>query len=125
MSTFELRIVTPEGLFYSGEVEYLSVQTTDGRVGFMRGALPRVGILCAGRVDFKTSVIDKSAECGDGIIRVSADGVTLITQFAESEDAPRVQNTDDGELAAREYQAAKVKIAASIKGMREKSSGGE
>ena len=43
MSTFELRIVTPDGLFYSGEVEYLSVQTTDGRVGFMRGALPRVG----------------------------------------------------------------------------------
>lgn len=125
MSTFGLRIVTPDGLFYTGEVEYLSVQTADGREGFMRGALPRVGILCAGRVEFKTSVIEKSVNCGDGIIRVSGDGVTVITEFAESDDAPRGASDGSAELSSREYQAAKVKIASSIKGMHEKKSGGD
>lgn len=125
MSTFELRIVTPDGLFYAGDVEYLSVQAPDGREGFMRGALPRVGILCAGRVEFKTSVIQKSVNCGDGIVRVSGDGVTLITAFAESEDMPRNADGDGAELSARDYQTAKVKIASSIKGMREKNFGGD
>ena len=47
MSTFRLHVVTPMRDFYSGEVEYVSVKTPDGREGFLSGALPRVAVLSA------------------------------------------------------------------------------
>lgn len=113
MKAFELKIITPDGLFYSGEAEYLSVQASDGRMGFMRGALPRIESLCAGRVEYKTSVISRAVTCGNGLIRVKKDGVTLITEYAREteEGAARSEPKED----AREVKAAEIKIRSHIR----------
>ena len=88
----------------------------------MRGAIARVGILCAGRVEIKTSVIDKIIDCGDGIIQARGDGVTLITEYARFADETADGDADDGELSARGYVSAKSKIVSAIKSMHEKNS---
>ena len=110
MSTFPLRIITPAGEFYSGEVEYLGATTTDGRIGFMRGALPRVCVLVGGRIDIKTSVIEMSAVSGNGVINIASDGITVVTESCRfsndgSDDVSEaVERKDDEHASMRDYK---------------------
>lgn len=111
MSAFGLTIVTPSGQAFSGDVEYLSVPLSDGRAGFMRGALPRVCVLSAGEIKATLSQSEKRFMCGDGILRVSVDGITVITSACKDTSSVQIANdkTDDDQI-----KYAKVKIASSI-----------
>lgn len=114
MNTFHLKIVTPASDFYTGDVEYMSADTVDGRIGFMRGALPRVCILSSGVIEIKTSVISQRVLCGEGLILVNADGITVLSKHCgyEGDDESRddvVYDPNSGE-----YSAMKADLAASI-----------
>lgn len=128
MSTFRLSIVTPEKEFYSGEIEYLCVDTPDGKAGFMRGAMPRIVALSSGHIVIKTSVIETDIICGDGLICVGDDEITVISEkcvYANDdghEDSDAAVNKLDGAKTARMIDKAKAGIAASIKKMRDKKS---
>ncbi len=124
MSTFPLRIVTPSGEAYAGAIEYLSVNTPDGREGFLRGALPRVVLLADGRIEIKTEVIELEAQVGGGIVCVEADGVTVLTDscvFADDNEAPPTEQNRGGDVG---YKKAKARIVSSIKRMNDKTDRG-
>ncbi len=111
-ATFKLRIVTPESDFYSGEIEYLCIDTPDGKQGIMRGALPRVIVLSKGRIEIKTSVVDTVILCGDGLVYVSDDGVTILSENCRYEDGD-----EEVEIAPhddRTLDTAKAKIAMTV-----------
>lgn len=111
MSTFDLTIVTPSGEAFSGDVEYLSVPLSDGRAGFMRGALPRVCVLAAGEIKATLPQSEKRFMCGDGIVRVSKSGISVLTSECKDMSATQIaQDKADDE----QIKYAKVKIASAI-----------
>lgn len=103
-----LNIITPEKVFYEGAVEYLSLEAPDGRVGFMRGALPRVSVLKAGRLSIKAESVDESFMCGDGIVRVTKDGVTVLTSYCGQ------KRETDGSAADVDFKYVKAKIVSAV-----------
>lgn len=111
MSTFGLTIVTPSGQAFSGEVEYLSVPLSDGRAGFMHGALPRICVLAAGEIRATLSRSEKRFVCGDGIMRVSTKGISVLTSVCRDTSFTQTaqDRTDDEQI-----KYAKVKIASAI-----------
>ena len=117
LNTFLLKIVTPSSDFYTGEIDYLCIDTPDGKQGFLRGALPRIGIVSRGTIEITTSVLKMRAFCGDGIYKVDGNGVLLLVDGCafEGDEAREisVDKTEDG------VKNAKVQIAASFKKMRE------
>lgn len=129
MSTFKLSISTPDRLFYSGDVEYLSVDTPSGRTGIMRGALSRICAVKAGRIDVKSAAVAESYYCGNGIMSVNHDGVEILlsscsrnkddisSDGATAADGQSVDKTENG----REFKYAKAKIASSIIKMKDKT----
>ncbi len=124
MSAFHLRIVTPSSDFYSGEIEYLSVDTPDGKMGLMKNALPRVALISAGEIDIKSSVIQNKFICGEGLIIVEKSGVTILTEkcrLAGEEEEPVTTDEENAIASARELKIAKARIAASMKKMKDKS----
>ena len=124
MNTFDLKILTPIGSFYSGEVGYLSVDTPDGRVGFLRGAAPRVSILSSGTIIIKTSVIDINIICGDGMIIVNTDGVVILSEKCRYEsDAEREEPSMD-EINAKsmtEHSTIKAARTKAVKNLSDRS----
>lgn len=119
MSTFRLNVVTPTRDFYSGEVEYVSIGTPDGREGFLSGALPRVAVLSDGLIEVRTSVLEMRMICGGGIVSVTPDGVTVLTESCRFEDdAP----SEDGDTARADesVKLAKAKLGTSIKNMKKR-----
>lgn len=127
MSTFDLHIATPEDDFYSGEVEYMSFDAPDGRVGLMRGALARIIALKAGRIDIKAPSVDESFYCGDGIVRVDNSGVIVLTSRCGKQDVDESGTASDingqarNDLDGHELKYVKAKIAASMLKMKEKN----
>lgn len=128
MNTFNLRIVTPDGDFYSGEVEYISVDTPDGKVGYLHGAMPRVAVLSAGRMDIKTSVLDIGVACGDGLIYIDSDGITVITGTCRYSDGaqadtdlPVVDENLSDASASGTIEFAKARIISAVKGVKDKN----
>ena len=119
MSTFLLHIVTPESDFYTGEVEYLNVNTPDGQAGFLSGASPRVLLLTAGEITVKTSVVETKITTGDGIISVTDAGVTIVTESCKYSD-DKADNTVIPSQASdtKTYKRMRAKLAATVRKMR-------
>lgn len=95
MSTFPLKIVTPDGLIYEGEAERLIVRTTEGDMAVLARHINCVTALGMGQA----TVVDaegrrRHAACIGGMLSVADGSVTLVPttfEWAESIDAARAQ----------------------------------
>lgn len=94
MRPFQLKIVTPDGIAFEGQVESLTVRTTSGDMGILAGHTNMVAPLGMGRC---TLVIDgkrRHAACIGGMVSVMGGKVTLVPttfEWAEDIDANRVE----------------------------------
>ena len=88
----------------------------------MRGALARIAVLDAGRIEITDGGTKKIFVCGDGLVRVDAGGVTVLT----SKCGPQDENEDAADKGSvSDLKLAKVAIASSLKKMTEGESGGD
>ncbi|MDE5592621.1 MAG: hypothetical protein K2I75_01670 [Clostridiales bacterium] len=113
MSTFALRIATPAHDVFSGNVDYVSVNTPDGRVGFLRGALSRVAVLSEGVIEVTVGDEKIRLYSSDGILSITADGITIVA----SDCYDLAQEQADGATAdddAVRYKYAKARITSSL-----------
>ena len=104
MTSFPLKIVTPDGLEYDGKAEEVCVRTTTGELGVLAGHLNMVAPLGMGTA---TIVIDgkkRYAACIGGMITVMNKEVTLVPTTFEWADQI------DVERAERAHQVAEERI---------------
>jgi F-type H+-transporting ATPase subunit epsilon len=83
---FDLKVITPERLFYSGKAELVIVKTISGDEGFMANHSWACKLLQPGELRIKESGASKSeykiAALSEGYISVEGD-VTIFTDAAE------------------------------------------
>ena len=98
MTSFPLKIVTPDGLQFEGTAQELIVRTTTGDVGILAGHTDCVLPLGMGRATVVTDEGKKYAACIGGMLSVLHGSVTLVPttfEWAESIDAARAQASYD------------------------------
>ena len=94
MTPFPLKIVTPDGPEFDGQVEELIIRTTTGDLGILAGHQNCVAPLGMGRA---TLVIDgqkRYASCIGGMISVMNGDATLVPttfEWAQEIDLPRAE----------------------------------
>lgn len=94
MSSFHLKIVSLDGMFYDGEARQVSLQTIDGEVSILAGHIPYVTAIGAGEcrvyVEGKDDV--RRAACIGGFLSVTKDLVLIASttfEWAENIDYER------------------------------------
>ena len=98
MTSFPLKIVTPDGLIFDGSAEMVIVRTITGDMAFLARHINCVAPLGMGRA---TVVIDgqkRYAACIGGMISVVDGNVTLVPttfEWADAIDADRAQASLD------------------------------
>ena len=118
MSTFPLKIVTPDGLIYDGEAQRIIVRTSEGDMAVMARHINCVAPLGMGRA----TVVDAAgnrryAACIGGMLSVQNGEVNLVPttfEWAESIDATRAQLSQERAekiLNDKESSAADLKLA--------------
>ena len=97
MTSFPLKIVTPDGLLFQGEAEQLFVRTIHGDVGIMARHINYVAPLGMGRAVVVTGGERRTAACIGGMVSVINGEVTLVPttfEWAENIDLARAEASE-------------------------------
>ena len=112
--SFSLHIATPALDVFSGTVDYVSLNTPDGRAGFLRGALPRIAVLSAGTIEITVGDEKITFYCDDGIFGITSDGMTIVTSSCYDSENAQHSTTFINDNAGLQEKYAKARIASTL-----------
>ena len=98
MTSYPLRIVSPDGIKFEGQVQQLTVRTTAGDMGILAGHINCVASLGMGRAAVLIDGKTRYGACIGGIVSVLNGTVTLTPttfEWAEEIDLPRVLRSEE------------------------------
>jgi len=90
----KLSILTPEKVFFEGDVSQIIAQTPDGEMGIMIGHMPSIAVVSDSLLKIQENDAWRNAALGQGIMDVSAAGIEFFVDTAEWDeeiDVPRSQ----------------------------------
>lgn len=96
--TFQLDIVTPEGLVFSEPVEHLRAPGVEGSFGVLTGHTPFMTSLAIGEVDVTQGGQVRKLATSGGFIEVNPDKTVILAQtaeFAEEIDLERAREAKE------------------------------
>ena len=118
MSTFPLKIVTPDGLIYDGEAEKIIVRTREGDMAILARHINCVAPLGMGRATVVDAVGNRRyGACIGGMLSVQNGEVSLVPttfEWAESIDEARAQlslERAEKVLSNKDASAADIQLA--------------
>lgn len=81
---FQVEIITPDRVFYTGEGDMIEFTTTSGEIGVYKKHIPLTTVLAPGIVKIhKTGEDDVIAAVHSGFAEILPDKVTLLAEIAE------------------------------------------
>ena len=86
MNRLYLKVVTPDKLFFEGDIDMLVARTIEGDVGILLNHSPLVTILDIGRLVIKDGDERKIAACAGGYIDVRNNNITVVSDACEWEE---------------------------------------
>ncbi|MBR4543282.1 MAG: ATP synthase F1 subunit epsilon [Lachnospiraceae bacterium] len=105
--TFALRIITPDKVFYEGDVEMAEFNTTEGEIGIYRNHVPMTVIIKPGVLTITETDGEKKAALHAGFVEILPDKVTILAEAIEWPDEIDVERARSAEERARERIAAR------------------
>lgn len=129
MSTFPLQIITPERVFFEGEVQRVIVRTTEGDVGILAKHVKYVAALPSGPVKITLSDgTERLAALSGGAIKVSPAQTAILAnavEWAEEIDIDWAKRSEQDALRrkknsqnAQELQYAEMKLQRALNRLR-------
>mgnify|MGYP003310598121 CR=1 FL=1 len=103
MKSFNLKVVTPDGLCFDSEIESILVRTDDGDAEFMAGHIDYMASLGTGRARIRAGGKDRYASVSGGFVTVKSGEVKLVAvtfEFSEDIDLERARAARDEAKAA-------------------------
>ena len=83
---FKLRIITPDRVFYEGDVEMVEFNTTEGEIGVLPGHIPMTVIVKPGVLMISEEEGVKQAALHSGFAEILPEGVTILAEIVEWPD---------------------------------------
>ena len=80
---FQLRIITPERVFYEGTVDMVEFNTTEGQIGVLPGHIPLTVIVKPGILHITEKDGEKEAALHSGFAEILPEGVTILAEIIE------------------------------------------
>ena len=80
---FKLRIITPDRVFYEGDVEMVEFNTTEGEIGVYKRHIPMTVIVKPGILTITEAEETKMAALHAGFAEILPDQVTIMAEIIE------------------------------------------
>ncbi|MCR4813582.1 MAG: ATP synthase F1 subunit epsilon [Lachnospiraceae bacterium] len=80
---FELKVITPERVFFEGQVSMVEFNTTEGELGILKGHIPLTVIVDPGILTITTVEGPRNAALHAGFAEILPDKVTILAELVE------------------------------------------
>lgn len=112
MNTFNLKIVTLDGIEFEGDVISVVARTTSGDVCILKGHADYVAPIEVGKVKLKDETGEKTGACAGGFLSVSGGNARIVAttfEFSEDIDVDRaVKAKEKAENKLKENKNSKI-----------------
>ena len=102
-NTFKLTIVTPERIFYDGDVEMVEMNTTEGEIGVYKGHVPTTVIVNPGVLKIHEEAEVKKAALHSGFVEILEDKVTILAEVIEWPDEIDFNRAEEARIKAERH----------------------
>lgn len=98
---FKLKVVTPDRIFYDGNVSMVELTTTEGDIGVYANHIPATAIVAPGilKIHEEGGRVRKAALMA-GFIEILQDQVTIMAEVAEWPEDIDVKRADEARIRA-------------------------
>ena len=84
---FDLKIITPDRVFYSGKASFLELNTVEGEIGIYKNHIPMTTVLEPGIATItEEGGNQKEAALHTGFMEILGDRITILAEIAEWPD---------------------------------------
>lgn len=97
---FKLQVVTPDKIFYTGEVGMVELTTTEGQIGVYANHIPLTAIVAPGVLHIHEASEVKKAALHAGFIEILPDEVTIMAEVVEWPDEIDVKRAEEARIRA-------------------------
>lgn len=80
---FQLKIITPDRIFYEGEASMVEFNTTEGEIGVYKNHIPMTVIIKPGILTITEAESVKTAAMHAGFAEILQDSVTILAEIIE------------------------------------------
>ena len=105
---FQVEIITPERVFYTGEATMIEFTSVEGDMGVYKNHIPLTTVLAPGIVTITEEDGQKKAAVHAGFAEILGDKVTLLAAIAEWPDEIDTDRAERARKRAEERLAAKA-----------------
>lgn len=103
----ELKIITPERVFYEGNVSMVEFNTSEGEIGVLKGHIPMSVIVEPGVLTITEEGEVKKAALHTGFAVIDSDGVTILAEIIEWPKEIDEERAENAKKRAQERIASK------------------
>jgi F-type H+-transporting ATPase subunit epsilon len=97
---FKLKIISPDRVFYEGDITMVELKTSEGEIGIYKNHIPLTTILVPGIVKITEPEGIKLAALYAGFIEVLQDSVTVLAEVAEWPDEIDINRANEAKIRA-------------------------
>lgn len=111
---FELKIITPDRIFYEGTAEMVEFNTTEGEIGIYKNHIPMTVIISPGILTITEEEDTKEAALHAGFAEILPDRITIMAEIAEwpSEiDEERAEQAKERAIDRLQHKTTETDVA--------------
>ncbi len=105
-NTFKLKIITPERVFYEGDVTMVEFNTIEGQIGILKKHVPTTVIVSPGVLTITEDEGVKMAALHSGFAEILQDEVTILAELVEWPDEIDSNRAEEARIRAERRIAA-------------------
>lgn len=98
--TFHLTIISPDRVFFEGDVSMLEFTSSEGELGIYPDHVPLTTVLVPGVATLHTPEGDKKAALHAGFVEILQDKVMILAEIAEWPDEIDVNRANEARIRA-------------------------
>lgn len=105
---FQLKVISPDRVFYEGEAIMLELNTTEGQIGVYKNHVPTTTIIAPGVMTITESEDSKKkAALHSGFLQILQDEITVLAEIVEWPEEIDENRAKEAQIRAERRLAAK------------------
>ena len=104
---FDLKIISPDRIFYEGQASMLELTTSEGEIGIYKKHIPLTALIEPGSVTITEENGKKTAAVHTGFLEVLPDKVTILAETVEWPEEIDLHRAEEAQMRAQKRLEAK------------------